>query len=305
MAPNLTLAAILKEPVATVQSFVDWHRRQGVTSFHLCFDDPDDPAADLFSAAADIRVDRGTPDLWARCGIAPDKAFPMRQNHFLTYAYRAAEQGWFAALDGDEYFHLDGRTLAEELEAQEPETVSVSIRTAEHVQTPQDPTQYHFRLPQPRWLRQQLYPTLSSHLRTREGFAGHTQGKTCTRVGLGPRVRIRQHWAVVDGREDPVAARVLDQTDGAHLLHFADRGFANWRAKLDWRMASRGYVDRMKTLLAEALEAEAPEAELWKLYSELHVFGPDRLQMLEQAGRLISLPVAHLGSEAAGLTQAA
>ncbi|MHA6326759.1 glycosyltransferase family 2 protein [Roseivivax sp. CAU 1753] len=304
MAQNLTMAAILKEPLSTVVSFVDWHRAQGVTGFHLCFDDPGDPAADALEGAPDIVVERGTPAFWDRCGIDAGKAFPMRQNHFLTHAYRAAPAGWFAALDGDEYFHLDGRTLADELDAQDPETVAVSIRTAEHVQTPQDPARYHFRLPQPRWLRQQLYPNVAGHLRTREGFAGHTEGKSCTRVGLGSRVRIRQHWATVEGR-DPVHARVLTHEDGAHLLHFVDRGYGNWRAKLDWRIASRGYVDRMKTLILAAMAADAPEAELWKLYAELHVFGPERLKVLEDAGRLVSLPIDQLGAEAAGLSRAA
>ncbi|SIT12709.1 Glycosyl transferase family 2 [Roseivivax lentus] len=304
MAQNLTMAAILKEPVDTVRGFIAYHRAQGVTRFHLCFDDPDDPAVEGLGGAPDVIAERGTPDFWARVGIGADKAFPMRQNHFLTYAYHAAPVGWFAALDGDEYFHLDGRTLAEELDAQEPETVAVTIRSAEHVQTPQDGACYHFRLPQPRWLRQALYSNLAGHLRTREGFAGHIAGKSCTRTGLGSRVRIRQHWAAVEGR-DLIAARIMTHEDGAHLLHFVDRGFANWRAKLDWRLSSRGYVDRMKTMLLSAMEADAPEAELWKIYAELHVFGPERLQVLSDAGRLLSVPVAEIGREASGLDRAA
>lgn len=182
--------------------------------------------------------------------------------------------------------------------------MAVTIRSAEHVQTPQDTGQYHFRLPQPRWLRQLLYPNFAGHLRTREGFVGHIVSKSCTRTGLGSRVRIRQHWAAVEGR-DLIAARIMDHADGAHLLHFVDRGFMNWRAKLDWRLSSRGYVDRMKNTLLAAMEADAPEAELWKIYAELHVFGPERLQVLADSGRLLSLPVAHIGREASGLAVAA
>ena len=300
MAVQLTLAAILKEPADSVSSFVDWHRSQGVTRFHLCFDDPSDPAADLFLGAPDVVVERGTSEFWSVCGIAANKAFPMRQNHFLTYAYRAAPAGWFAACDGDEFFHLDGRSLAEELDAQEPETVSVTFRTAEHVQTPHDPEQFHFRLPMPRWLRQSVYPTLSLVTRSRDGLAGHLVGKSCTRVGLGSRVRIRQHWAAVQGRTQ-VASRVMGPADGAHLLHFVDRGFDNWRSKLEWRMSSRGYGSRMNVLLEKALASETPEEVLWTLYAELHVFGPERLAMLDRAGKLVSVPAGRFGTAAGAI----
>ncbi len=302
---TLTLAAIVREPAETLASFVDWHVTQGATRIHLCFDDPEDPAIDGLQHRSEVIVTRATPGFWSdQIGIAPDAEFVHRQNAFLTYAYHAASKGWFGALDGDEYFYLSDGDLLDRLMSLDPETVCVTIRAAEHVQTPQDDDFYHFRLPQPRWLRQALYPGLSHVLKKREGLVGHRAGKSLTRTGLGPRVRMRQHWPHVVGRSR-LDGRILTEEDGAYLLHFLDRGYENWRAKLPWRFASHGYSGGLKEVLAAAMAVPDAEVRLREIHAELHVFEADRLALLTGAGRSVSVPVPMLGRHAAGLQAAA
>ncbi|QFT64471.1 hypothetical protein [Roseivivax sp. THAF30] len=57
----------------------------------------------------------------------------------------------------------------------------------------------------------------------------------------------------------------------------------------------------MNVLLENALASETPEEALWTLYAELHVFGPERLAMLDRAGKLVSVPAVRFGTVAGAI----
>ena len=283
----LTVAAILKEPVAVTLRFAAWYLDQGADRVRLFFDDPSDPAIPLVQDHPGIDAQPCTQDFWDRVGIAPDARFTRRQNLALTVAYRETAEGWFLNVDADELVWLEHAPLGDFLAAQEADVLSVCFRTAEAVQTPGTPGT-HFRLPIPRRARAAIYGEGGNVLMRRGGLVGHDDGKTAVRAGM-PGLVLRQHWAQYpDGTRVP--ARDVGPAQGGYLLHFFDRGYESWRAKLDWRRSSYGFRPEIRDELIALREGPDPEAALRALYEAAHVFDPGRVRLLAEAG-------SHLGRD--------
>ncbi len=285
----LTVGVILRESVQATLRFVAWYLDQGADRIVMCFDDPDDPAIDRLSGHPNIDCIRCTPAFWEKLGIAPDARFTKRQNRAMKYVYRTRAKGWFLNVDCDEFVHLEGRSLAEEIVDQPDHIRAVRVLPAEHIQTPDRPGETHFRLPMRRCTMRTIYGDYAKAMQPRQGLMAHTMGKSLTRVGLR-RVAMRQHWAMrPDG--SAVTDRVLDHRDGAYLLHFADQGFDTWRQKLTWRLSSRGFRQPFRDILIPILEQADPEPDLRAVYEATHVFDDARLALLNNARAGLSVQI--------------
>ncbi|WP_136636884.1 glycosyltransferase family 2 protein [Pseudooceanicola onchidii] len=298
---RLTVGTILREPVETVVRFVAWYLAQEADRIVLCFDDPADPAADLMSGVSRVEVIRCTTEFWQRLGLDPAARFTKRQNAAMSHVYDTVCGGWFLNVDSDELLHLDGRTLAEEVQAQPKDVPTFRVEPVEHLQTPDSPG-HHFRCLMKPWMQRRVYGDLAPAMKVRAGLMGHVHGKSCTRAGL-PGVTLRQHWAQGAGG-DPIEGPVLGRAEGAHLLHFVDQGFETWRAKLPWRLSSRGFRGPIREVISAALDLPDPVPELRRLYDLFFVFDRDRLDLLGEVRARLDLDVTpddligpQLGSE--------
>lgn len=285
----LTVAAVMREPLAQTLLFVSWYLEQGADRIIICFDDPEDSAIPHLDPNDAVTCVRCTPEFWTRIGIGPERRFTRRQNRAIGYYYDQQPAGWFLYVDGDELVHLDGRTLADELALAGPEVRGVTIAPAEHIQTPDTPEALHFRLPMRRYAVRQIYGARAGAMQKRLGLSGHTEGKTVTRAGIENAV-MRQHaMHLPDG--SLVVDQVIGAAQGAYLLHFFDQAYDIWRAKLDWRLSSSGYRGQLDALLREALEGPEVEESLQSLYAEMHVFDAARLERLREMEAHFSLAI--------------
>ncbi|SPF77739.1 glycosyltransferase family 2 protein [Pseudoprimorskyibacter insulae] len=276
----LTVAAILKEDIATTLRFAAWYLEQGADRIQLFLDDPEDPSIPILQSHPKIDIVPCTDAFWASLRLTRDVRFTKRQNTALTWAYRrAAPGGWLFNVDADELVYFERGTLADLAAQAGPDVPSVRILPAEVVQAPGDAL--HFRLPMKRWQRLKVYGEGGNVLVRRSGLVGHNVGKSLIRTGLGP-LTLRQHWAQTDDGQQ-IDAQELGPRDGAYLLHMYDRGYASWRAKLDWRLASSGFRPPVVDKIAALRAGPDPEAGIRALYESAHVFGPDRLEQLAQA----------------------
>lgn len=289
MPPFFCVATILNEPLPTTLRFVAWYLEQGADRIILFFDNPQDPAIDLLMHHAQVDCVACTPAFWEQLGTSPDERFTRRQNLALGMAYAALESGWFLNVDSDELLYLEGRKIRSELEQTPQDVAGIRVLPAEKIQTPDHPGMSCFRLPMQRWARRKVYPTEAHVVARRLGLAGHTVGKSLTRAGL-KNVNLRQHW-VERADETAITDRVLGPQDGAYLLHFFDQGYDVWRRKLDWRLSSRGYRQRMRDRIEAIMAQDDPEPELRALYDALHVFDADRVAILEQVRACVKLPL--------------
>lgn len=285
----LTVAAVMREPLAQTLLFASWYLEQGATKIIICFDDPEDAAIQLLEGHANVTCVPCTAAFWACVGIAPERRFPRRQNKAIGHFYAKQSDGWFLHVDGDELVYLEGRSLAEELAQTEPDVRGVTIQPAENIQTPSDTSTEHFRLPMRRYAVRQIYGGLAGAMQKRQGLSGHTEGKTATRAGIEDAM-MRQHaMHLADG--SLAVDRVIGANEGAYLLHFFDQGYEVWRSKLEWRLSSSGYRGQLDALLRETLAGLDPEAALRALYAEMHVFDESRLDRLREMDAHFSLQI--------------
>lgn len=285
---RLTVGTILREPASTVMRFVAWYMAQDADRIVLCFDDPEDPAIELFDHVERVECIRCTPEFWHSVGIDPEARFTKRQNRAMAYVYATVADGWFLNVDSDELLHLDGRTLAEEVERQAAEVRAIRVEPVEHLNTP-DSDGTHFRCLMRPWMQRKVYGDLAPAMKPRKGLMGHTLGKSVTRAGLAD-VVVRQHW-VQSAEGEALNDVTLGTGEGAYLLHFVDQGFETWRAKLPWRLSSRGFRGPIREILTDVLQEPDPEPALRRLYDMFFVFDQARLEKLAECGARFDLPL--------------
>lgn len=294
----ITLVSVVREPLLNLFQFITWHRKQGVSRFVLYFDNPSDPALSALAGIADVTCVSCTPMFWLSLGHTPEDRFVRRQCAALTHGYRQVLKGWVAVCDGDEFFQSMAGGL-HSVVARAPDDVSaVRVLPAEPIQTDADDSLIHFRTPIPKFAVASIYGDVGLLVRRNGGLVGHKQGKSITRAGLPIRV-MRQHWAQ-DHNDVAVPEIVVGRGEGALLLHFFDRGYESWRAKLDWRLGAWGFPRPIAASLwplNEAIRAggelaRQAEADVKSIYRALHHFDQAKLKALEEAGGLYCLPKA-------------
>ena len=306
----ITLVSVLREPLPSLLRFITWHRHQGVGAFRLYFDDPDDPALAALADVRDVICTPCTADFWASLGLTPDDRFTRRQCAALTHGYRQVTEGWVAVCDGDELFHCEGEGLASLLGGLSPEVAAVRILPAEVIQTDIRDGMTRFRTPMQRPEVDRIYGPSGPLVRRNRGLVGHRQGKSVTRAGQEIKI-MRQHWAQ-DGAGETLPEVVLPRESGAVLLHFFDRGYDSWRAKLSWRIGAWGLASAVEerlrplhlALQAGEAEGEAADAALRAEYLALHHFDAAKIRALDDIGCLYALPdaeFARIDADLAGL----
>lgn len=291
---SITLVSVLREPLPHLLRFITWHRRQGVEAFRLYFDDPADPAIAALAGVADVVCVPCTTEFWESLGMAADERFTKRQCAALTHGYRQVAEGWVAVCDGDEFFHVEAGGLAPVLRGIAPDVAAVRLEPAEVIQTDVADGMMRFRTPMPRKAIDRIYGAAGLLVRRNMGLVGHRQGKSITRAGqeIGA---IRQHWAQ-DVAGNMLPEVVLDRAAGAYLLHFFDRGYESWRAKLAWRIGAWGFASAIREHLAPlhlALQGGgdgAAEDALRAEYRALHHFDAAKIAALDGIGCLYQLP---------------
>lgn len=283
---RLTVSTILREAPETVMRFVAWYLRQDADRIVLCFEDPEDPAIALVEGIARVECIRCTPEFWVALGLDPQARFSKRQNKAMSYVYSTVAGGWFLNVDCDELVHLEGRTLADELDRQPDKVRGVRIITAENIHTP-DHEGLHFRCAMSPFMQRRAYRDSVPGMSMKMGLFGHYLGKTATRSGLTG-LSMRQHWMLTEEKEI-VNDVVLGPIHGAYLLHFNDHGFRWWCGKLPERMQNRWFQARIRDLILDALALPEPEPELRKLYDIFFVFDRARLAALGRAGARFDL----------------
>ncbi|KIN63383.1 Glycosyl transferase family 2 [Sulfitobacter noctilucicola] len=278
----LTVGAILREPLVDTLRFVDWYQEQGADQVILCFDDTDDPAIEALAHREGVRCIPCTHKFWRQIGINPGARFTKRQNAAMQFVYDRSPVGWFLNVDGDEFVHLEGRNLKEEVSRQPKDVNAFIIRPVERIRCPHSPDYLQFRMPMPRWRCKAIYGDFSQAMRKRQGLAGHWYGKSVTRTGLIKHT-MRQHFMQTP-EGDHLTDVTLGPEQGAYLLHFVDQGFEAWRSKLEWRLSSRGFRPEMAAFINAALVSAEPEKALRAIHDALFVFDAPRISKLEEAG---------------------
>lgn len=281
------VAAVVKEPVAILSRFVDWYLAAGAAGITLYFDDPDDPAIGPCCTDPRVTALRCTPEFWAGIGQDPDTRFTLRQNAAITDAYRQTTEDWMLVVDADELVHLASGSIASLLDAQAPDTRSLMVLPAEFVHAPGDAAA--FRLPIGRGIVNRVYGAEAELFRKRHGLIGHSTGKAFHRSGQ-PGIWLRQHWAVdAAGEAVPFASAGPDQ--GAYLLHYLAPDYPQWRAKMEWRLASSGFHAGVRVLIDAIMAGAADrEAGFAALYDRMHRIDVAMAGRLRDVGGLLELP---------------
>lgn len=278
---RLTVSAILREPPEAVLRFVAWYLTQDADRIVLCFEDPDDPSIEMLDGVERVECIRCTPDFWQQLGLDSNARFTLRQNHAMAYVYRSVAAGWFLNVDCDELVHLDGRTLAEEVERQPDEFRAIRIAPVERLRTPGHEGQVFRRLMLP-MAQHRAYGDTRAGIALKFGLTGHYLGKSVTRSGQSD-LTMRQHWMLTP-QGDIVTDRVLDGRDGAYLLHLNDPEFREWCGKLPVRMSNRWFPAPVRDIILEVLATPEPEPALKRLYAIFYEFDAKRLERLAWAG---------------------
>lgn len=283
---NFRVISVVKEPLHVIARFVAWYLEQGAREIVLNFSDPDDPVADLMERVDKVTVIRCKPEYWKALGCRPDDRFTKRQNLAASASYRSIASGWVLFVDADELLWFREASIAESVAGFPAETECVRFLTSEMIFVGAEPDRLHFRTPmEPRQIRQ-VYKRAARFFRRRRGFVSHYIGKSMTRAQL-PGVMLRQHWPQRGAiRLDGV---VYGPQEGAHLLHLAGETFADWQAKLGWRISSRGLLMPIRQAVEAAQDDDQPDVALRGLYRSLFCFGPRKLHRLKAAGKYLSL----------------
>jgi len=284
--PPVSVVTICREPLGVTLRFLAWHRHLGADHVLLMLDDANDPVLPWVAGLDWVRPVVCDAAFWQAEQIDPAAPFPIRQVAALTYGYRQIKTGWVAVADADELFHFGGRGFHEVLDPQPDSMRALRIGTAEYVSTQEG---VHFRLPMTKAQANAVYGPDAVLFRPTEGLVGHRSGKSITRAGFKIR-RMRPHWAVGLGKWDLTDTKIGPDRSVA-LLHFVNTDFQGWRAKLEWRLSSRGISARVINAVREIMAtAEDREEALAGLFDRLHRMTPEAIARLQQAGVHLTVP---------------
>lgn len=277
-----SVTAIARETPFVIQRFVAWHLALGADRIILFFDDPDDPCISMLAHLDRVTAIPCTAEFWHALGHSPQTRFTKRQNTACRHGYDMVTDGWILNVDADELLMVSGMDVGAFLKSFPATCRSVLIEPAEAVQIGDEAGETVFRAKTPRTVIRAAYGGLRTLMRRNDGLVGHNVGKSLIRAGQKD-FWLRQHFGqLADG------SSIIDHTirppDGAAILHFFSRGYADWRRKLDYRLTNRGFRPQMRAALEEA--RSKGETALHQIYAELHYLSPDQAKILEDAGCL-------------------
>lgn len=278
------ICTTVKAPAAQVQAFAAYHLSLGAAHIWLHFDDPDDPAADLFHHPR-ITAIRCTAAYWQDLmGKRPEK-HQNRQTRNMNRVYKSTHLPWVAHIDVDEYI-LPQTDIAAALDAIPTAQSMLRMPPWEALHDPALPddifTARHFRAAlngdRNADARARVFgpyaPLLSG------GVLSHSAGKCFFRTGLA-RFEPRLHGAFRAGERVPGGPF---QTN-IPLLHFHAEDPARWRDRLQFRL-TRGAYQYNPPLQDWLLAADAPAID--HFYRETQTATPATLTRLQAENALLS-----------------
>ena len=278
-----SVVTIAHENPEVIKRFVAWHKHMGAAEITVFFDDPRDPCIELIAHMDGVNAVGCDDRFWASLKMTADTRFTKRQNAACRLGYDAAAAGWVLNIDADELLFIHDVSVAEFLAAQPKDCRSVLVRPAERVLIDGDETRPAFRAPMPREVVEEVYADLAGLVIRNDGLVGHNIGKSILRTGLG-KFWMRQHYGQLSDGTQIVDATVGPE-QGAMLLHFFNRGYDDWRRKLDYRLANRGFRHRMRAMLAEARD-DGDEPRLKSIFEQLHHITADQATLMTSNGAL-------------------
>lgn len=260
-----SVVAVVNETPQVIRRFVSWYLAAGATKIFLFFDNPDDPSIQMVEHLDKVVAEPCTKDFWGKLDVDPSDRFTRRQNRACRHGYNSAPEGWVLNVDADELIFLREGSIADLLAVQSDETRTVLVRPAEEVVPPHDTGALWFRRPMSRYAVQAVYGDIAGLVIRNHGMVGHSLGKSFIRTGLG-RFRMRQHAPMFRGVQ--IVDKTLGAEDGIELLHFHNRGYDDWRRKLDYRLTNVGFRPRMRNALLAARDQGEPalKALFYRLY---------------------------------------
>ena len=282
-----SVVTVANETPETIRRFVAWHLEAGARHIRIFFDDPNDPCIDMVAHLPQVTPTRCTPEFWQERGWTQDTRFTRRQNVACKFGYLAAKTNWVLNIDADELIYTETGSVSDKLKTLSADTRCVLVRPAEQVQREGPGDRAVFRQRTNRKIVREVYGDLARALVRNHGMVGHSIGKSFVRSGLED-FKIRQHFIQQLGRQGaPVIDQTLGQSDGIYLLHYFNRGYDDWRRKLEYRLSNVGFRPRLRMLLQEALAADDPDA-VEMMYRKLHHIDDRQYQLLDRAGSLVS-----------------
>lgn len=287
--PRWGVAATVQAPAEQVLAFAAHHLDLGAQRLWLHFDDPDDPAADLFATEKRVTCLRCDAAYWQQLGTARPDTHQQRQVRNITRVTRRAGLDWIGHFDVDEFL-TTRRPVAEILSELPADRLILRAEPWEALHDPALPddiftaTAFRRQFAAPdEQLATDLYGPQGPLLE--RGMLSHTVGKCFFRTRQ-PRMVARIHGARIDG-ENVFGGRF--HPDLA-LLHFHAQDAAAWKTRLPFRLARGAY--QYRPAMRDWLQAASP-AEVETFYDCIQTARPELLSALA-AGNLLLQADLHL-----------
>lgn len=266
-----------------VLAFVAHHLSLGAARIWLCFDDPDDPAADALPPLPQITVLRCDAVHWAGIGMARPDRHQNRQTANAQAILRICDLPWLAHIDVDEFL-LPDRPIATILSEVAPHRPFVRAKAWEALHCPDLPddvfTSNVFRAPLNAAghadHRQAIFGPYADYLPT--GVLSHAVGKCFFRTGV-PGLQAWLHGASRQGAKVPPGPPL----QGVVLLHFHSQDPEDWIGRLPYRLERGAYV--LKPELADFLRGATPD-DIRDFYHRCLTATPEAVAWLREHGLL-------------------
>jgi hypothetical protein len=281
--PAWGICTTVKAPAEQVQAFAAYHLKLGAAHIWLHFDDPDDPAIDLFDHPQ-ITTQRCTDAYWmGYIGKRPER-HQNRQGRNMHRIYKTEALPWIAHIDVDEYI-LPQTDIAAALAALPPDQSMLRLAPWEALHDPALPddifTARHFRAAlngqQHADARARAFGAYAPLLSN--GVLSHSAGKCFFRTGLA-RFEPRLHGAFRAGTRVPGGSFSPDIA----LLHFHAEDPNRWRDRLHFRLTRGAY--QYNPALQQWLLA-ASDAEIDQFYLAVQTATPETLARLRRENAVL------------------
>lgn len=228
---KIAVVSMVKAPLHELKLFVHYHLNIGIDEIILFFDDPEDPALELFPRFPQVTTIACSADYWSNItGERPD-IFSTRQIINVNEGVRVAKENgcsWVVQIDSDELIkpstgikhtleNCDADVLRfKVMEAASEKMNYDNIFTATLFKN--EPSDVKIKAAKMLGCSQAFFKD--------EYFRGHTASKMAVKLSQ----KIQKH-GVHGPREYDKNSTIFSNTNEISLLHFDCVGFDNWNTK--------------------------------------------------------------------------
>lgn len=291
MTARWGVAATVAAPLDQVLAYVAHYLDLGAQRIWLCFDDPDDPAAQVLSDCKRVNVIRCNAEWWEKVAGQRPETHQERQVKNITHITRRAALDWVGHFDIDEFL-ISEPLIGNVLAALPPEKLVLRVEPWEALHDPNLDadifTAQHFRrqlASAQQDLVTKLYGPQGGLLE--KGMLSHTVGKCFFRTRQRQMVA-RIHAARIKGVQVPAG----DFHPEMALLHFHAQDRSAWLARLPFRLSKGAYQYRPQM---QAFLKTASSDQIAQFYDLIQTARPELLMTLKEHGLLreVRLDLAH------------